>query len=87
MGWLFKSGCSRKELISERAGKLGKPRSDNMLVKSVCLAHCLPRRRILGRSLGSLGTDFHEGRPAGQRTRTLDHLRSSQISTGLRVGI
>jgi hypothetical protein len=39
MGWLFKSGCTRKELIRERADSW-ETNTNEMLVKSVCLAHC-----------------------------------------------
>jgi hypothetical protein len=39
MGWLFKNGCTRKELIRERAENWEKETND-MLVRSVCLAHC-----------------------------------------------
>ncbi len=39
MGWLFRNGCSRKEMIEERA-KSWETTSGDMLVKSVCLAHC-----------------------------------------------
>jgi hypothetical protein len=39
MGWLFKHGCSRKDMIEERA-KSWETTSGDMLVKSVCLAHC-----------------------------------------------
>jgi hypothetical protein len=39
MGWLFKQGYSRKDLIEERA-KNWETTSGEMLVKSVCLAHC-----------------------------------------------
>jgi hypothetical protein len=39
MGWLFKHGCSRKDLIEERA-KSWEATSGEMLVTSVCLAHC-----------------------------------------------
>lgn len=39
MGWLFKNGCSRKELIRERAESWETETSD-MFVKSTCLAHC-----------------------------------------------
>jgi hypothetical protein len=39
MGWLFKNGCTRKELIRERS-ESWETVSGDMLVKSVCLAHC-----------------------------------------------
>ena len=39
MGWLFKQGYSRRDLIEERAQSWERT-SDEMLVKSVCLAHC-----------------------------------------------
>jgi hypothetical protein len=39
MGWLFKHGYSRKDLLEERA-KCWETTSGEMLVKSVCLAHC-----------------------------------------------
>ena len=38
MGWLFKQGYSRRQLIAERTENWEK--SGDMLVKSVCLAHC-----------------------------------------------
>ena len=39
MGWLFKHGCSRKDLIEERA-KSWETTSGEMMVEYVCLAHC-----------------------------------------------
>ena len=39
MGWLFKSGATRRGLIEERR-KSWETTSGEMLVKSVCLAHC-----------------------------------------------
>jgi hypothetical protein len=39
MGWLFKQGCSRKDLIHERTENWERT-SNEMLVKTVCLAHC-----------------------------------------------
>jgi hypothetical protein len=39
MGWLFKNGYSRRDLIEERA-KSWETTSGEMLVKSACLAHC-----------------------------------------------
>ncbi len=39
MGWLFKQGYSRKDLIQERTENWERT-SDEMLVKTVCLAHC-----------------------------------------------
>lgn len=39
MGWLFKSGATRRGLIEERR-KSWERQSGEMLVKSQCLAHC-----------------------------------------------
>lgn len=39
MGWLFKSGSTRRDLIEERT-KSWERQSGEMLVKSTCLAHC-----------------------------------------------
>ena len=39
MGWLFKSGATRRGLIEERT-KSWETTSGEMLVKSTCLAHC-----------------------------------------------
>ncbi len=39
MGWLFKSGATRRGLIEERT-KSWERTSGEMLVKSTCLAHC-----------------------------------------------
>lgn len=40
MGWLFKEGCSRREMIAERTKEWEITRDDGTLIKSVCLAHC-----------------------------------------------
>jgi hypothetical protein len=39
MGWLFKNGSTRRGLIAERIAGWER-QSGEMLVKSVCLAHC-----------------------------------------------
>jgi hypothetical protein len=39
MGWLFKSGSTRRDLIEERTQSWER-QSGDMLVKSTCLAHC-----------------------------------------------
>ncbi len=39
MGWLFINGCTRRQMIAERTENWER-NSDEMLVKSVCLAHC-----------------------------------------------
>lgn len=39
MGWLFKSGSTRRDLIEERT-KSWERQSGDLLVKSTCLAHC-----------------------------------------------
>lgn len=39
MGWLFRSGYSKKDLIEERA-KDWERTTDTMTVKTKCLAHC-----------------------------------------------
>jgi hypothetical protein len=39
MGWLFINGCTRRQMIAERTENWERT-SDDMLVKSVCLAHC-----------------------------------------------
>ena len=39
MGWLFKSGSTRRDLIEERT-KSWERESGEMLMKSTCLAHC-----------------------------------------------
>ena len=40
MGWLFKHGCNRREMIQERAENWERTTEDGVLVKSKCLAHC-----------------------------------------------
>jgi hypothetical protein len=40
MGWLFKSGCSRRDLIAERTEDWGRTAQDGLVVKTTCLAHC-----------------------------------------------
>jgi hypothetical protein len=40
MGWLFKSGCSRRELIEERTKDWERTNPEGMVVKTTCLAHC-----------------------------------------------
>jgi hypothetical protein len=40
MGWLFRSGCSRRELIAERTEDWRRTAQDGLVVKTTCLAHC-----------------------------------------------
>ena len=40
MGWLFRDGCIRRELIEERTKNWERTTEDGTLVKSACLAHC-----------------------------------------------
>src|SRR5207244_4304144 len=40
MGWLFKEGCSRKELIAERTEDWDRTKDGGTQIKSTCLAHC-----------------------------------------------
>jgi hypothetical protein len=40
MGWLFKSGCSRRDLIAERIEGWERKTPDGVLVKSTGVAHC-----------------------------------------------
>ncbi len=40
MGWLFRDGSTRRELIEERSKNWERTTEDGMLVKSACLAHC-----------------------------------------------
>jgi hypothetical protein len=40
MGWLFKSGCSRRELIEQRTEDWERTNPDGVLAKTTCLAHC-----------------------------------------------
>ena len=40
MGWLFKCGYSRRDMIRDRAEEWERTTDDGVLVKSICLAHC-----------------------------------------------
>ena len=40
MGWLFKLGCSRKDMVRERTENWERATDDGVLVKTTCLAHC-----------------------------------------------
>jgi hypothetical protein len=40
MGWLFKAGSSRKDLIAENTKGWERTKEDGTTVASVCLAHC-----------------------------------------------
>ena len=40
MGWLFKPGSTRRELIEERTNGWERKAPDGMTVRSQCLAHC-----------------------------------------------
>jgi hypothetical protein len=40
MGWLFKSGCSRRDLIAERTQDWERTNAEDIVVKTTCLAHC-----------------------------------------------
>ena len=87
MGWLFKSGCSRRDLIAERTEGLG---ADDPRGHASSRRHALPiatGRRLLRRALDRLGTDLHEGRRRSPADRTLDRLRSAAKSKGFRLGL
>jgi hypothetical protein len=43
MGWLFKSGCSRRDLIAERTEDWKRTTPEGVVVKTTCLAHCYRR--------------------------------------------
>lgn len=47
MGWLFKPGSTRRELVEERTQDWQRA-SNQMLVKSTCLAHCFRGGRFSG---------------------------------------
>jgi len=40
MGWLFKSGSTRRGLIAERVEGWERTNPDGLFIKSKCLAHC-----------------------------------------------
>ena len=40
MGWLFKSGISRRDLIAENTKGWERIKEDGTVIKSTCLAHC-----------------------------------------------
>jgi hypothetical protein len=40
MGWLFRSGSTRKGLIAERIEGWERTNPDGLVIKSSCLAHC-----------------------------------------------
>lgn len=40
MGWLFKSGSTRKQLIAERTSNWTREGAESVTVTTTCLAHC-----------------------------------------------
>ncbi len=40
MGWLFRSGSTRRGLIAERTEGWERTNHDGLVIKSTCLAHC-----------------------------------------------
>ena len=40
MGWLFKAGFSRRDLIAENTKGWERTKEDGTIIKSTCLAHC-----------------------------------------------
>lgn len=40
MGWLFKSGSTRRGLIAERVEGWERTKDDGLVINSTCLAHC-----------------------------------------------
>jgi hypothetical protein len=40
MGWLFKSGYSRSDMIEDRIKEWDRTTDDGVVVKTTCLAHC-----------------------------------------------
>ena len=40
MGWLFRDGISRQELIADRTKGWERTKDDGTIIKSTCLAHC-----------------------------------------------
>ena len=62
MGWLFKSGCSRRDLIAERTEDWERTTPEGVVVKTTCLAHCYRGGVVLRRPLDRVGTILHERR-------------------------
>jgi hypothetical protein len=40
MGWLFKCGCSRRDLIVERIEGWERTNAEGVFIKTACVAHC-----------------------------------------------
>jgi len=78
MGWLFKSGCSRPELIEQRTKDWERTTPDGMTVTSTCLAHCYRGNSFSGVLWSvwerTFNRDDHEAEPT-QRWIQCDLLR------------
>ena len=86
MGWLFKNGYSRKEMIEERAKSWEATiRRNAGQIHLPC--SLLPGRHLLGHVVGSLGTHFHSGWTNRSTSRTMDHLRPAAIPKRFWMGL
>ena len=67
MGWLFKSGCSRRDLIAERTEDWQRTTPEGVLVKTTCLAHCYRGGSFSGVLWTVWGRSFTKKAPKSNR--------------------
>ena len=86
MGWLFKPGSTRRELIDERTDGWQRTLDNGVIVNSACLAHCY-RGNVFSGVLWSVWErtfDHHDGSDQypTQRWVQCDLLRYSRYDDG-----
>ena len=85
MGWLFRCGSTRKELIEERIKGWERTNPDDLVIKSTCLAHCYRGGSFSGVLWSvwerTFTKDGHEVEPT-QRWIQCDLLRHSKHDEG-----
>ena len=79
MGWLFKNGITRKELIAERTTDWTREGAEGMTVTSTCLAHCYRGGAFSGVLWAVWERTFTRDGQSVQAGRTMDHVRPAAI--------
>lgn len=85
MGWLFKAGMSRQDLIAENTKDWERTKDDGTVIKSACLAHCFRGGAFSGVLWSVWERTFaKEGQPTepAQRWIVCDLLRYEQGAWG-----
>ena len=87
MGWLFKSGCSRRDLIAERTKDWERTTTEGVVVKTTCLAHCYRGGVFSGVLWTVWGRSFTKDGARSPTERTLDRTATAPKPEGFWLGL